>query len=128
MSIYADIILPVPLNQLFTYMVPDSLQQLAVEGARVYVPFGKGRRLTGIIARIHSQKPSSHVVKEILGILDQKAPSVLPTQLKLIKWMADYCMCTPGDVMKAALPSGLRPDSSAKEVVYKPKSLKQRYS
>ncbi len=122
MTLYADIILPVPLNQLFTYMVPDSLQQLAVEGARVYVPFGKGRRLTGIIARIHSQKPSSHVVKEILGILDQKAPSVLPTQLKLIKWMADYCMCTPGDVMKAALPSGLRPDSSAKEVVYKPKT------
>ena len=122
MSIYADIILPVPLNQLFTYMVPDSLQQLAVEGARVYVPFGKGRRLTGIIARIHSEKPSGHVVKEILGILDQKAPSVLPTQLKLIKWMTDYCMCAPGDVMKAALPSGLRPDSSAKEVVYKPKT------
>ncbi len=122
MTLYADVILPVPLNQLFTYQIPDSLRQIAAEGARVYVPFGKGRRLTGIIARIHSLKPSGHTVKEILGILDQKAPSVLPTQLKLIKWMADYCMCTPGDVMKAALPSGLRPDSSAKEVVYKPKT------
>ena len=45
MTLYADIILPVPLNQLFTYMVPDSLQQLAVEGARVYVPLARGADL-----------------------------------------------------------------------------------
>ena len=120
--LYADIILLVPLNQLFTYLVPQQLEHIAVPGARVYVPFGNGRRLTGIIARTHSNKPSGHTVKEILGILDQKTPSVLPAQLKLMKWMTDYCMCSPGDVMKAAIPSGLRPDSSAKEVLYKPKT------
>lgn len=120
MSMYADIILPVPLNQLFTYLVPDMLRPSVQPGARVYVPFGKGRRLTGIIVRTHTNRPTSHAIKEIQSVLDSDRPSVLPLQLKLIKWMADYCMCTPGDVMKAALPSGLRPDSGSNEHTYKP--------
>ena len=119
---YADIILPVPLNQLFTYKVPDSLQRSAVAGARVYVPFGKSRRLTGIIVRTHDDKPSGRNLKEILGILDSDWPSILPAQLGLIEWISEYYMCTPGDVMKAALPSGLRPDSSANEHPYKPRT------
>ena len=118
---YADIILPVPLNQLFTYMVPDTLLSTAVPGARAYVPFGKGRRLTGIIVRTHNVKPTAHTVKEILGILDEHGPAVLPSQLALMEWMASYCMCPPGEVMKAALPSGLRPDSSANDKLYKPR-------
>ena len=122
MALYADIILPVPLNQLFTYLVPESLHQLAVEGARVYVPFGKSRRVTGIIVRTHSDRPQGHTIKEILSVLDSDHPSVKPNQLKLMKWMAEYCMCTPGDVMKAALPSGLRPDNGANEHPYKPRT------
>ena len=118
---YADIILPVPLNQLFTYMVPETLLGTAVPGARAYVPFGKGRRLTGIIVRTHNVKPTAHTVKEILGILDEQGPAVLPSQLTLMEWMASYCMCPPGEVMKAALPSGLRPDSSANDKLYKPR-------
>ena len=122
MGSYADIILPVPLNQLFTYRVPLSLQPSAVPGARVYVPFGKSRRLTGIIVRTHNDKPSDHSLKDILGILDTDYPSVLPTQLKLMEWMAGYYMCSPGDVMKASLPSGLRPDNGANEHPYKPRT------
>ena len=121
MSLYADLILPVPLNQLFTYLVPQSLEHLAVPGARAYVPFGKGRRLTGIIARTHNIKPTAHTVKEIMEILDTDRPSVLPCQLKLAEWMAGYCMCSPGDVMKAMIPSGLRPDSGANDKPYKPR-------
>ena len=121
MTLYADVILPVPLNELFTYLVPESLQQLAVEGARVYVPFGKTRRLTGIIVRIHSEKPSAHTIKEILNVLDTDTPSVLPTQLKLMEWMTGYCMCTPGDAMKAALPAGMRPDNGSNDHPYKPR-------
>lgn len=118
---YADIILPVPLNELFTYSVPAALERLAVPGARVYVPFGKSRRLTGLIVRIHGNRPTGHETKEILSILDDVRPSVLPGQLKLMEWIRRYCICTPGDVFKAALPSGLRPDSSAKEQIYKPR-------
>ena len=121
MPLYADIILPVPLNQLFTYSVPVNLERLAVPGARVYVPFGKGRRVTGIIVRTHNVKPSAHTVKDILSVLDDNTPSVLPNQLRLMQWMWDYYICSPGDVMKAALPAGLRPDSSANEKPFKPK-------
>lgn len=119
---YADIILPVPLNITFTYRIPEQLEHRTVPGARVYVPFGKGRRLTGIVVRTHSVRPDGHTVKDILAILDDVYPSVLPNQLKLMQWLRDYCMCTPGDVMKAALPSGLRPDSGANEHPYKPKT------
>ena len=121
MPLFADIILPVPLNGLFTYRVPDTLEHLAVSGARVYVPFGKNRRVTGIIVRTHNVKPSAHTVKDILSVLDDSHPSVLPHQLRLMQWMWEYYICSPGDVMKAALPAGLRPDSSAKEQSFKPK-------
>ena len=122
MPLYADIILPVPLNQLFTYLVPGPLRHLAVPGARAYVQFGKGRRLTGIILRIHNDNPSVHAVKEILSILDNDRPSVLPSQLRLMTWMSDYCMCSPGDVMKTVIPSGMRPDSGANDKPFKPKT------
>ena len=118
---YADTILPVPLNELFTYSIPANLEHLTVPGARVYVPFGKGRRLTGLIVRTHGNKPTGHETKEILSVLDDSHPSVLQDQLKLFEWMHKYYICTPGDVFKAALPSGLRPDSSAKEQSYKPR-------
>ena len=122
MQLYADIILPVPLNQLFTYSVPGNLERLVVPGARVYVPFGKGRRVTGIIFRVHNIKPSNHTVKEIMSVLDDDNPSVLPSQLRLMQWMWDYYICSPGDVMKAAIPAGLRPDSSTSEKPFKPKT------
>ena len=121
MAKYADIILPVPLNELFTYSIPANIRHLAVPGARVYVPFGKGRRTTGLIVRTHDIKPTLHETKEILSVLDDTRPSVLPGQLRLMEWMSRYYICPPGDVFKAALPAGLRPDSGAKEQVFKPR-------
>lgn len=121
MGMYADIILPVPLNQLFTYSVPEQLEPFTVPGARVYVPFGKGRRLTGVVMRTHNNRPAGHTIKEILSVPDLDHPSVTVNQLKLMQWMWQYCICTPGDVVKAALPAGLRPDSSANSQPYKPK-------
>ena len=120
MPLYADIILPVPLNELFTYSVPRNLEHITVPGARVYVPFGKGRRLTGLIIRTHGNRPMGHETKDILSVLDETHPSVLPCQLKLMEWMQKYYICSPGDIFKAALPAGLRPDSSAKEKFFKP--------
>ena len=122
MSLYADVILPVPLNGLFTYHVPGSLEQVTLPGVRVYVPFGKGRRLTGLVMNIHGNPPVGYEAKDIMKVLDDLQPSVTPTQLKLMQWMWEYCICTPGDVLKAALPLGLRPDSSANKQPYKPKT------
>ena len=121
MPLYADILLPVPLNSLFTYRIPAPLEHLVIPGTRMYVPFGNSRRLTGIVIRTHNNRPSEYKSKEILGILDDVRPSILPHQLQLMHWMWEYCICSPGEVMKAALPAGLRPDSSATEHLYKPK-------
>ena len=121
MSLDADIILPVPLNGLFTYHVPEPLEHLTVPGARVYVPFGKGRRLTGVIMKTHGNCPQEHKPKDLLGVLDENQTSVLPDQLRLMKWMWEYCICPPGDVLKAFLPARLRPDSSKNTQPYKPR-------
>ena len=86
---YADIILPVPLNITFTYRIPEQLEHRTVPGARVYVPFGKGRRLTGIVVRTHSVRPDGHTVKDILAVLDDVYLSVLPNQLKLMQWLRE---------------------------------------
>ena len=122
MSKYAEVILPVPLNRYFTYSIPCSLEHLVMPGVRLYVPFGKTRRLTAITVKTHDEKPSGYSVREILGVLDEVHPSLLPQQMKLFRWISDYCLCSPGDVMKAALPSGLRPDNSPSGHSFKPKT------
>ena len=122
MGMYADIILPVPLNDLFTYRIPEMLEHLTVPGARVYVPFGKNRRLTGVVMKTHQNCPTGHNTKDILNVLDQDHPSVTLNQLKLMQWMWEYYICSPGDVLKVFLPAGLRPDSSANSQPYKPRT------
>lgn len=121
MEMFADLMLPVPLEQLFTYRIPDNLAGRIVPGTRVYVPFGKGRHVTGITVRVHSQKPEGCRLKDIESIFDDGRVSVLPLQLELFKWISEYYMCCPGDVMKAALPGGLRPDSKNMDKAFKPK-------
>lgn len=119
--LFADVILPVPLHSLFTYSVPEALQQSIYPGSRVYVPFGRNKRYTGIVFRIHSDKPTEYEVKEIEQLLDN-SPSVLPSQLKLMNWIAEYYLCAVGDVMKALLPSGMRPGKDEERDGYKPKT------
>lgn len=122
MDMYADLMLPVPLEQLFTYRIPQELSGLVVPGTRVYVPFGKNRQVTGITVRVHSCKPEGCRLKDIISVFDGGRTAVLPKQFELFKWISDYYMCCPGDVMKAALPGGLRPDSRNESRSFKPKT------
>lgn len=122
MELYADIILPVPLQQLFTYGIPAELVSSVIPGVRVYVPFGRGRHLTGIVASVHKNKPTEYQTKDIISVLDGETPMVLPYQLKLIEWISRYYLCAPGDVMKVLLPGGLRPESKNAQTAYKPKT------
>ena len=91
-------------------------------GCRVIVPFGRSKYYTAIVSRIHTEKPEGYAVKPVLEQIDT-APILLPTQLKLWKWMADYYLCSLGDVYKAALPSGLKLESDGEEIIrgFKPK-------
>ena len=115
---YANIILPLPLDGYFTYGVPDALASRVQNGMRVTVPFGKSKTYVGIVAEypVDVPKPAKEVTqqgkkkieyKNIADVLDD-SPILLPQQLRLWKWIADYYMSPIGDVYKAALPSGLK--------------------
>ncbi|MBQ9645256.1 MAG: primosomal protein N' [Prevotella sp.] len=104
---YADVILPVPLDGCFTYEVPSSLEARAMVGQRVLVPFGRSKSYVGIISRLHGQKPEGFEVKLIAQLMDS-APVLLPDQLRLWQWISDYYMSPIGEVYKAALPAGLK--------------------
>ncbi len=104
---FADIILPVPLQGLFTYSLPADLDGRARVGSRVVVPFGTKKTQTGLIARLHDNTPTGIEVKAILEIMDEQ-PVVLPAQLNLWQWIADYYLCSIGEVFKAALPGKMK--------------------
>lgn len=114
---YANIILPLPLEGLFTYGVPEALASRVQVGVRVRVPLGKSKTYVGIVAEYPVALPASEsgvvdnekkiVYKDILEVLDA-TPILLPQQLRLWRWISDYYMSPIGDVYKAALPSGLK--------------------
>ena len=110
---YADIILPLPLDGLFTYAIPQQMEPQVKPGLRVLVPFGRSKSYVGIVHHLHSQKPEGYEVKDIRMVLDVAA-IVLPHQLRLWEWIAEYYMSPIGEVMKAALPSGLKAEEGYK--------------
>ena len=113
---FVDVILPVPLDGLFTYSIPQPLAGRVQQGVRVLVPFGKNKTYVGIASRIHDQQPEGYLVKPILQVLDAN-PILFSHQLHLWQWIADYYMSPIGEVYKAALPSGLKAEDG-----YKPKT------
>lgn len=116
-----NVITPVPLDTLFTYNVPESMQQAICVGCRVIVPLGRTRRVCGIVAAVGVEQQPGQTVRDILEVPDS-GPMVLERQLEFFRWMWEYHICTPADVLKAALPAGLRPDSAKAEKPYKPRT------
>ena len=104
MQYFIDIILPIPLEKLFTYSITEAEARFLKPGIRVAVPFGKSKIFTGLVYTIHSEEPTVYEAKEIHQILDEE-PIVNSYQFKLWEWISKYYMCTLGDVMRAALPS-----------------------
>lgn len=116
----ADVITPVPLDTLFTYSVPDALLPAVHAGCRVMVPLGQSRRVCGVVAACRDMQKDDGRIRDILEVLDCE-PMVSERQLEFFRWMWEYHICTPADVLKAALPAGLRPDSSKTEKPYRPR-------
>ncbi|MGC1203883.1 MAG: primosomal protein N' [Flavobacteriaceae bacterium] len=105
MQYFIDVIIPVPLNKLYTYSITASEFDFLKPGMRVAVPFGKSKVYSGIVFKVHNNAPTAYEAKDIQQILDE-TPIVNEKQLQLWQWIAKYYMCTLGDVMRAALPSG----------------------
>ncbi len=101
---FAEVIIPLALPMNFTWAVPEHMLADLKQGCRVEVVLGKNKKYAGIVKRIHQEKPDAFEPKEILNVLD-KEPVVLPHQMKLWEWLADYYMCSEGEVMAAALPA-----------------------
>ncbi len=112
--IYAELILPLPLSGCFTYSIPSEWSAEVKQGSRVVVSFGQRKYYTGIVRRILLDPPEGFEIKPIEALLDSE-PIVTPMQLRLWEWIASYYLCTVGEVMKAALPTGLKPDGNTEE-------------
>lgn len=109
MYTFAEILLPLALPGTFTYRLSTDCPTPGI-GCRVVVPFGKKKFYTGIVVQLHNQPPEGVDIKTIASVVDHD-PLLLPVQLDFWKWISFYYMCTPGEVMKAALPSGLKMES-----------------
>ena len=108
--IYAEVLLPVPRAGAFTYRVPADMEGSIAVGHRVIVPFGRRKSYTGIVTALTPFEPKGYEVKEISMRIDDR-PIVRHPQLKHWAWIADYYLCTPGEVYRAAVPAGLKIES-----------------
>ena len=107
---YAEVILPLPIAGTFTYGIPAEMAPLLQRGCRVLVQFGRRKYYTGIIADIHPHPPKDYEVKPLMALLDPQ-PVIRFPQLKFWEWISGYYLCSTGEVMKAALPAGLKVES-----------------
>ena len=110
---FVDVVLPLSLPNLYTYRVPFELNDTVKVGQRVVLQFGKNKLYTALVRTIHESPPKQYEAKYFHSILDEN-PIVTEKQLKFWEWMAAYYMCNIGDVMNAALPSGLKLSSETK--------------
>lgn len=116
-KIFVDVILPLALPRLYTYAVPEELENDILVGQRVVVQFASQKIYTAIVYAIHENKPAAYEVKPIDSILDE-LPIVTEKQLELWNWMADYYLCTLGEVMQAAMPSSLKLASETNIIIH----------
>ncbi len=111
-TLFIDVIVPLSLPNLFTYRVPLELNDMVAVGKRAIVQFGKSKFYTAIIAKVHNTPPTEYTAKYIESILDEQ-PIITATQLQLWEWISYYYVCNIGEVMNAALPSGLKLSSTS---------------
>ncbi len=116
-TLFADVILPVPIRKEFTYRIPFELNETLFSGARVVVPFGRAKLITGIVSSIHENIPQDYQAKLIEHQLDDH-PIITSKQYTFWKWISAYYMAPIGDVMNAALPANFKLASETKIVLH----------
>ncbi|HLW50900.1 MAG TPA: primosomal protein N' [Sphingobacteriaceae bacterium] len=106
-TLFVDVVLPLAIQGTYTYRVPADMADQVEEGRRVIVQFGKNRIYSALIYKIGEKAPERYEAKYILDVMDEE-PIVTPEQFRLWEWIADYYLCTLGEVMQAALPAVLK--------------------
>lgn len=107
---YADVIVPLAVEGMYTYAIPDELESRVGEGTLVLVAFAGNKKYTALVAGVHDRKPEGYEVKEMEGIAEEQI-RFSALHLKFLLWLSSYYMATPGEVMKAALPVMFRLES-----------------
>ena len=109
---FAEIIVPLPLNAVFTYAIPEKFRKDVSIGSRVLVPFGRRKFYTGIVESLTPIAPQGVEIRPITRLIDKPGDPILRNpQLRFWRWLSDYYMCSIGEVMRAALPSALKLES-----------------
>jgi primosomal protein N' (replication factor Y) len=111
LTLFAEVLLPIPVPGTFTYRVPYAMNEAIRVGQRVVVQFGKTKIMSGLVIALTEQVPQTEV-KFLTDILDDQ-PLVNPTQLKFWDWIKSYYLCHLGEVMQSALPSALKLSSES---------------
>ncbi|MBT8282519.1 MAG: primosomal protein N' [Muriicola sp.] len=104
MEFYVDVVLPIPLEKLFTYRVDSEIATALRQGMRLAVPFGKSKIYTALVYEVHNNPPMAYEAKDIHEVIDT-IPLVTELQLRHWEWIASYYMCTLGEVFRSAVPS-----------------------
>lgn len=107
---FADVIVPLAVDGMYTYAVPDTLVGMVGNGSLVLVPFVGNKKYTALVVRMHELKPEGYEVKSVEGIAEEQV-RLSVVHLKFLLWVANYYMVTAGEVMKAALPIAFRLES-----------------
>jgi primosomal protein N' (replication factor Y) (superfamily II helicase) len=115
-TLFADVLLPLPLPGYYTYRIPFEFNNAVQQGQRVVVQFGKKKIYTALVRRIHENPPEVSDIKYILSILENEA-LVNEMQFTFWEWLASYYMCTPGEVMNSAFPAALKLTSETKIII-----------
>ncbi|MBB1139212.1 primosomal protein N' [Myroides sp. WP-1] len=106
MQYFVEVIVPLALDPTFTYQINEVEFDFIQIGMRVAVPFGRNKVYTALVVEKHHRQPALYEAKDIHEIIDIE-PVVTPDQIKFWHWLAEYYMCTLGDVYKGAMPSRL---------------------
>lgn len=105
MQMFVDVVLPLPMDQPFTYSVPARFRDVVVSGMRVLVPV-RQRMQTGYVTAVHSTSDQEGV-KDVTDVPDPY-PIFSEEMLQLCRWIADYYCCSWGEALQGAAPAGMR--------------------
>ena len=125
-TLFVNVILPIPIRKEFTYRVPYEMNEAIFAGARIVVPFGKSKLITGIVTSIHENIPAEYQAKYVEHLLDDQ-PIITQEQYSFWKWISNYYMAPIGDVMNAALPSNFKLASETKIVLHPDYTIDEKF-
>ena len=100
MPLFCDVAVPVPLDAVFTYRLPEDAPEPCI-GGRVIVPF-REKRLSGIVTELHDREPKFET-RRLSQVLDS-TPALTPDLMQLGRWIAQYYIAPIGEVFRTMLP------------------------